>query len=60
MSTTMLLNRVEFRDAGCPEKCKGTLGVGGNREARGRAEPKLWAEWRNRGMALATKSGIWA
>jgi hypothetical protein len=32
----------------------------GRLRARSRAEPKLWAVWRDRGMALATKSGIWA
>jgi hypothetical protein len=40
-------------------KCKVGFDLSGFPQAIGRAERKLWAEVDNRGMAMATKSGIW-
>ena len=49
------------RTRACFRPCRKRLtGFEGSPQPQGTTEPKLWAVWRNRGLALATKSGICA
>jgi hypothetical protein len=43
-----------------PAGCGKTADGEENCETLNRTEPRLWAEGRNRGLALVTNSGIWA